>query len=143
MPDRMRFLADQRVRDLRALGYGDNEHPLSRLRNEMPRVQDNGTGAHSQAVESGYDGFKFLAAVDGEKPDDVFQNHDARKAAVRFQTLHEIDEGPERSRAGTVPAGRLTQTKAVARRRQVLTRKRRPGEVRTTSQIVGVDLVDV
>ena len=87
----------------------------------MTGVNNGRASAHAQPVQSRDHGLKLLTAVDRQKTHDVFKNNDLGQTTIRLQVPHEIDEGPKCPGSRPVGAGRLADSKTVARCREILT----------------------
>ena len=97
----------------------------------------NGAEAVAEFGKRGDQHGEVGAPGGGQKTRHVFDDDGARRAAFAIQRFDEAPETPEGRRAAPV------QPAAIARQTQVLTGRRRPGEVGAARQVGGLQLPDV
>ena len=107
----------------------DDEEARPRLRHEAHRVYDKAAKTVFSTGDRGADRREILSIMRGESAADIFEDDERRRAAFFAELLYEAPERPEGSRTFTA------QTRPGTRQRQILTRKRRPGEIGGAGQV--------
>ncbi len=105
------------------LAHADDEEARARLRREQCAIDDEGAEGVAAAMEMRQKRAKIRAAMRGERALDILQRDEVRRAILGDQALHQGPEGEKTS------APRAFEASAGAGERQILARKRGPGEV--------------
>ena len=115
----------------------DNEYARTRLRQKMRRVDRQRAESIAEALKRRADRGEIRPTLGGEHAGDVLEHDQARRPSLRRQKAHGRAEAPEGSGAGAVESG------AGAGERQILARKRSPGEVGASGEIGGAKRGDI
>ena len=105
------------------VAHADDEEARARLRREQCAISDERAKGVAAAMQTRKKRAKIRAAMRGERALDILQRDEVRRAILCDQALH---QGPESEKA---PAPRAPEASAGAGERQILTRKRGPGEL--------------